>query len=55
MSLLQLLITAASFSAAAGGSWGLDRLIERHARITEAPAATTQAKHEEEEESGLLY
>ena len=56
MPLVQLVLTVASLSAVAGGTWGLDRVIERHARIPESTIAASETRSEDEEESdgGLL-
>ena len=57
MSFIQLLVAAASLSAAAGGTWGVERVLDRYARISEAPAPAEESvgDEEEEEESRLLY
>lgn len=54
MSLINLLIAAASLSAAAGGGWSIDRLVDRHARIAEAPAPSEDVR-DEDEDPKLLY
>ena len=56
MQFLQLALAALSLSAVAGGTWGVDRIIDRHARAPEqsAPASCT-AECEEEEDPRLLY
>jgi hypothetical protein len=55
MSLINLLIAAISISATAAGGWSVDRLIDRHARIAEAPAPSAEAANEEDEDPKLLY
>jgi hypothetical protein len=47
MPLMQLLLTAVSLSAAAGGTWGAERLMDRYARIPD-PAAEAVAEPDEE-------
>jgi len=57
MPLLHILLTAASIAAAAGGTWGMDRLMDRYARLAEPPAGETLAEvaEEDEKDSRLLY
>lgn len=57
MPLVQLVLTVASLAALAGGSWGVDRVIDRHARTPEQTIAAGESPAEEEEEgeSKLLY
>ena len=50
MSLIQILITAASLSAIAGGTWTVDRVMDRYGRIpiAEEPIALPVEQEEEE-------
>ncbi|MFN3945844.1 MAG: hypothetical protein ACK4K7_13045 [Allosphingosinicella sp.] len=56
MQLVQILLTAASLSAAAGGTWGLEQVMERYARApamsAEALAAELRRAEEQAEEAG---
>jgi hypothetical protein len=54
-SLVHLLMAAASLSALAGGTWSIDRAVDRFARISEAPPAAAEPVREEEEDPKLLY
>ncbi|MDT9599245.1 hypothetical protein [Sphingosinicella rhizophila] len=59
MPFIQILLTAVSLSAVAGGTWAVDRVMDRYGRIpvAEAPAAMP-APEEEDEASGdarILY
>jgi len=55
MSLIHLLLSAVSLSAVATGAWSVDRVIDRHARISEAPAEASPQQREEDEDPKLLY
>ncbi len=55
MSLIHLLMTAASLSAFAGGAWGAERALDRYARISEAPVTAQESVREEDEDPKLLY
>lgn len=50
MPIIQILLTAASLSAAAGGAWGFDRVMERYGRIPEAAAEATVDRKEDAED-----
>ena len=58
MQFIQTLLIAASLSALAGGTWGVERVMDRYGRI---PAPTAEASAEPAEEDGtpedprLLY
>lgn len=55
MPFIQLLLTAASLSAAAGGTWGVDRLMDRYGRIPEPAGempAEVRSEEEEEDQAG---
>ena len=57
MPFIHLLLTAASLSAAAGGAWGIDRMMDRYGRIpTPTAEATVERRDEaEDEDPRLLY
>ena len=56
MSVINLLVAAASLSAAAGGAWSFERALDRYTQISEAPAAAAEdGALEEDEDPKLLY
>ena len=55
MSFVQLLVAAASLFAAAGGAWGVDRVLDRYTQISESPASAEDGLRDEDEDPKLLY
>jgi len=55
MAFLQILLTAAALAAAAGGTWGGERLLDLYARIPapDAGEAAADLRRDDEEEPSL--
>ena len=56
MQFVQLALAALSLSAVAGGTWGIDRMIDRHARAPDqSVSAPCTCETDEDEDPRLLY
>ncbi len=55
MSFVHLLLAAASLSAFAGGSWTVERSLDRFARIADEQPDMAEAAADEDQDPKILY